>query len=87
VADTCECGNEPPISIICGEILDKLRIGYLLKMFCAAWSEEVCKLISYITWKALLWHILNIQVINKHYIIQKIRRQIFTIMGHVDIHL
>ena len=31
VADTCECGNEPSGSIKCGEFLDYLRTGQLLK--------------------------------------------------------
>jgi hypothetical protein len=31
VAGTCECGNEPSGSIRCGELLDYLKTGYLLK--------------------------------------------------------
>ena len=39
MADTCECGNETSGSIKCGEFLDKLRTGKLLKKVCATWSE------------------------------------------------
>ena len=33
---TCECGDEPSGSIKCGEFLDKLETGYLLKKDSAA---------------------------------------------------
>ena len=39
VAGTCEYGNEPSGSIKCGQLLDKLITGYLLKKDCAPWSE------------------------------------------------
>jgi hypothetical protein len=39
VAGTCECGDEPSGSIKCGEFLDWLRIGQLLKKDSAAWSK------------------------------------------------
>ena len=39
MADACECGNEPSGSIKCGEFLDWLRTGQLLKKDCAVWSE------------------------------------------------
>ena len=35
----CECGNEPTGSIKCGEFLDQLRNGQLLKKDFAPWSE------------------------------------------------
>ena len=35
VADTCKCGNEPTGSIKCGEFLDQLRTGQLLKKDCS----------------------------------------------------
>ena len=35
----CECGNEPSGSIKCGEFLDQLRTGQLLKNDAAAWSK------------------------------------------------
>ena len=38
MAGTCECDNEPSGSIKCGEFLDKLRTGQLLKDS-APWSE------------------------------------------------
>jgi hypothetical protein len=34
VARSCECGNEPPGFIKCGEYLDMLRTRYLLKKDC-----------------------------------------------------
>jgi hypothetical protein len=37
-AGTCECGNEPSGSIKCGEFLDYLRTGLLLKKDSAPWS-------------------------------------------------
>jgi hypothetical protein len=39
VAGTCECGNEPLNSIKCGEFLDYLKTGYLLKKDRALWSK------------------------------------------------
>ena len=39
MAGTCECGNEPSGSIKCGEFLDLLQTGLLLKKDSAAWSE------------------------------------------------
>ena len=39
VADSCECGNEPSGSVKCGETLDQLETGQLLKMGCATWSK------------------------------------------------
>ena len=44
MAGTCECGNEPSGSIKCGEFLDYLRNGQLLKKDCAVWIESKCKL-------------------------------------------
>ena len=40
---TFECSNEPSGSIKCGEFLDQLRTGQLLKKDCAPWSEWVSK--------------------------------------------
>ena len=39
MAGTCECGNEHSGSIKCGEFLDWLRSGWLLKKDCAVLSE------------------------------------------------
>ena len=39
MAGTYECGNEPSGSIKCGEFLDQLRNGQLLKKDSAAWGE------------------------------------------------
>ena len=39
VAGTCEYGNELLGSIKCGEFLDQLRTGQLVKNDSAAWSE------------------------------------------------
>jgi len=39
VAGTCECGNEPSGSMKCGEFLDCLITGELLKKDSAVWSE------------------------------------------------
>jgi len=39
VAGTYECRNEASGSIKCGEILDWLKTGYLLKMDSAPWSK------------------------------------------------
>ena len=39
MAGICECGNEPSGSIKCGEFLDWLKTGYLLKKDSAVWSE------------------------------------------------
>ena len=39
VAGTCECCNEPSGSIKCGEFLDYLKTGQLLKKDSAPWSE------------------------------------------------
>ena len=41
VAGTCECGNNPSDSIKCGELLDQLRTGWLLKKYSAPWSKTV----------------------------------------------
>jgi hypothetical protein len=41
VEGTCECGNESSVSIKCGEFLDYLRTGELLKKDSAAWSQSV----------------------------------------------
>ena len=35
MADTCECSNEPARSMKCGELLDWLKAGYILKKDCA----------------------------------------------------
>ena len=42
---SCECGNEPSGSTKCGEFLDWLKTGWLLKKDSAPWSELVsmCK--------------------------------------------
>ena len=40
MAGTCELGNEPSGCIKCGEFLDKLRTGSLLKDS-APWSKQV----------------------------------------------
>ena len=39
VMGTCECGNEPSGSIKCGEFLERLRTGRLLKNDSAPWSK------------------------------------------------
>ena len=39
VADTCECGNEPSVSVKCGEFVDQLGKGQLLKKNLAAWRK------------------------------------------------
>jgi len=39
VAGTCECGNEPSISMKCGEFLDSLKTGKLFKDS-APWSKN-----------------------------------------------
>jgi hypothetical protein len=39
MAGSCECGNEPSGFIKCGEYLDSLRTGKLLKKDSAPWSE------------------------------------------------
>ena len=41
MAGTCKSGNESSGSIKCGEFLDLLRTGYLLKKDSAPWSEWV----------------------------------------------
>ena len=46
VAGTCECDNEPSGSIKCGEFLDQLKTGQLLKKGFAAWSKEVSQSVS-----------------------------------------
>ena len=43
VADACECGNEPLGSMKCGEFLDQLQTGQLLKEDSAPWSKKVSK--------------------------------------------
>ena len=39
MADTCKRGNEVSVSIKCGEILDHLSTGQLLKMDSASCSK------------------------------------------------
>ena len=39
MAGTYECGNEPSGSIKCGEFLDYIKTGYLLKKDSAPWSK------------------------------------------------
>ena len=41
VAGCCECGNETSGSTKCGEFLDQLRTGQLLKKDSATWSKKV----------------------------------------------
>ena len=41
--DTCECGNEPSGSVKCGEFLDWMKTGQLLKKDSAPWSKQVRK--------------------------------------------
>ena len=43
VEGTFRSGNEPSGCIKCGEFLDLLRTGYLLKKDSAPWSERVTK--------------------------------------------
>jgi len=45
MADVCECGNEPSGSVKCGEFLDYLETGLLLKKDSAPWSNYVYVLI------------------------------------------
>jgi hypothetical protein len=40
VAGTCECGNDPSGSIKCGEFLEQLQTGELLKKDSAPWSLQ-----------------------------------------------
>ena len=50
VVGTCDSGNEPLGSIKCGEFLDQLRTGQLLKEDSAEWSDNnnnnnnICKI-------------------------------------------
>ena len=39
LAGTCKRGNEPSVSIKCGEFLDQLRTGQFLKKDSVAWSK------------------------------------------------
>ena len=39
VADACECDNESSGSIKCGEFLDQLQTGQLLKKDSIVWSK------------------------------------------------
>ena len=39
VVDACECGNELPGSLKCGEFLDQLQTSQLLKKDSATWSK------------------------------------------------
>ena len=39
VAGTCECGNEPSVSVKFGEFLDQVRTGQFLKKASAPWSK------------------------------------------------
>ena len=39
MAGTCECGNEPSVSIKCGNFLDCLKAGWLLKKDSAPCSK------------------------------------------------
>ena len=39
MAGTCECGDEPWGSVKCGEFLDQLQTGQLLKKDSAPWSK------------------------------------------------
>ena len=41
VAGICECGNELSGSIKCGEFLDQMKTGRLLKKASAPWSQKV----------------------------------------------
>ena len=41
VADACECGNEPSVSVKCVEFLDQLQTSQLLKKDSAPWSKYV----------------------------------------------
>ena len=43
VVGTCECANELSGSIKCGEFLDWLRTGQLLKKDSVPWSKQVSK--------------------------------------------
>ena len=47
MADTCECDNEPPGSIKCGEFLDRLRTEQLLKKDFAAWRNYLVLLYTW----------------------------------------
>jgi hypothetical protein len=38
---SCKCGNEPSGSIKCGEFLDWLKTGWLLKKDLVPWSKYV----------------------------------------------
>ena len=43
LAGTCECGNEPSGSLKCGEFLDYLKTGQLLKKGSAPCSKYTVK--------------------------------------------
>jgi len=36
---TCECGNKPSGAMKCGEFLDRLKAGSLLRKDCAPWTK------------------------------------------------
>jgi len=46
VAGACECGNAPSGSIKCGEFLDWLRTGQLLRKDSAPWSKLQIEVVS-----------------------------------------
>ena len=46
MAGTCECGNARSGSMKCGEFLDWLRTGQLLKKDSAPWSKLPIQVIS-----------------------------------------
>ena len=54
VAGICECGNEPSGSIKCGEFLDQLQTGKLLKKDSAPWGQYV-SIRSYISVSLLIF--------------------------------
>ena len=43
LAHACECGDEPSVSVKCGEFLDQLQASQLLKKDSAPWSKYVIR--------------------------------------------
>ena len=48
MAGACEGGNEPSVSTKCGEFLDQLRTGLLLRKDSTPWSYLGSQLVSYL---------------------------------------
>ena len=59
VADGCECSNEPSGSVKCGEFLDQLQTGQLLKKDFAPWSK-------FFFFNCVIYQILQKRVVEPH---------------------